>query len=353
MLFQAMRKYGREIERFNDTGSADFYDLIAAFVYCPIIIRKVIHILLAQWKSSLELWDNESIERLNNNNDTGLATLNDSSLNSQDTSYSRIINASSPPSPRTAHKCHALKCRLLQAKGIIQCPMACARGQNCCSGCSNESAKQRRVIKLENEILTLSVENNILAPILEFRTKPTVIKHFRNVLSCIPSIASFSRDDHIFGVVRYLASALGILIQEHSSSNILDPSMTDTESKQTWRIATFFCRCQEANTITYNVRTFCTSCSYLLPLLSLAQMTACPGCNLFDLWAHSGHPCLACQLANITFQNPIGKLFESLVNMWLPMAEDFESRSEDDESYIKLPSKELKQAYSNDQTSQE
>ncbi len=150
-----------------------------------------------------------------------------------------IINASSPrfSSPKNARKCHALKCHVLQSKGIMQCPLTCARGCNCCSGCSNESAKQRRVVKLENEMLTLSVENNIFAPLLEFRAKPTSIKNFRNVLSCLPFIASISRDDHIFGAARYLANTLDILIQE--------------ESKQTWRImATFLCRCHEANTVT-------------------------------------------------------------------------------------------------------
>jgi hypothetical protein len=217
-IFQVMRKYGREIERFNDAGSADFYKLvddhIAAFVYRPITIQKIVHILLAQWKSSLEMWDDKSTERLDNNN-TDQVTMNDSSLELQEESNLNTFDTSSHQLllPRNLRKCHAVKCGLLQTKGIITCPMICAKGKSYCSGCGSEFAKQRKVKKLENEILNLSVENNTLAPLLEFRTKPTSIKHFRNILSCLPSISQNSRDDNIFGAVRYLANTLGILNQ--------------------------------------------------------------------------------------------------------------------------------------------
>jgi hypothetical protein len=51
-IFQALRKYEMEIMRFNSAGDSEFWmlfhNLIAAIIYRPITIQKVIHIMLAQ-----------------------------------------------------------------------------------------------------------------------------------------------------------------------------------------------------------------------------------------------------------------------------------------------------------------
>jgi hypothetical protein len=118
-----------------------------------------------------------------------------------------------------------------------------------CSGCNNEIAKHRRVVQLERELLFLSVENQKLAPILEHRTTPISIKKFPKLLHCLPSFASKARDDNMFRAARYLANTLGICIQKAIHANIIDEPMTIVESKQTWRKATFMCRCMDAHNI--------------------------------------------------------------------------------------------------------
>jgi hypothetical protein len=85
--------------------------------------------------------------------------------------------------------------------------MICNIGRYICSGCNNEATnKQRKILQLENEMLSLSVDNNILAPLLEYKTKIISIKAFRKIISCLPSMVPKSTDDNIFGAARYLAN---------------------------------------------------------------------------------------------------------------------------------------------------
>ena len=212
-IHQELRRYYREIENITPTASGEFQalmdKLIDAFVHRPITIQKVIHILIAQHK--------EGIDKLAKRRE---ALANPASDNNMiPTARSNSLKAPSEKTKTSAktsvvkRQCYATKCRLLQAKGIVLRPMFCVTGRNMCSGCSNESSRQRKVLQLEKELLQLSVDNAILAPLLEYKYKPTSIKHFRKLLLCLPAFAQKkSRDDHIFGAARYLANTLGILL---------------------------------------------------------------------------------------------------------------------------------------------
>jgi len=46
-----------------------------------------------------------------------------------------------------------------------------------------------------------------------------------------------------------------------------------------------------------------------------------------------GAPCLSCQLASITFQNPLASRMETLINAWLPMDSDTDSNDCDASTY--------------------
>jgi hypothetical protein len=118
-----------------------------------------------------------------------------------------------------------------------------------CSGCSSELTRHRKMMQLESEVL--AVDNEYLAPILQYRTQLITIKLFRKMLMVLPTFSAKSRDDFIFGAARYLANTLGMLIQNTPSSNLIDPPLTNVEGKQAWRKATFLCRCTENNTVIY------------------------------------------------------------------------------------------------------
>jgi len=180
---------------------------------------------------------NDNEENLRSDNDNpGLSTMNTSATELTPGNLSSTINLK--------NTCYANICRLLRARGIIRHQITCRNGHNFCSGCESELANHRKVLLLENEMLALSVNNDILAPLLEYRSKPISIKHFRNTLSCLHTFMNKSRDNYIFGAARYLANTLGIVMPESLSSNLIDTPLTSTESKQIWRKATFFCRCQ-------------------------------------------------------------------------------------------------------------
>ena len=66
------------------------------------------------------------------------------------------------------HKCYATVCHLLQAKRIMHHFIFWARGRNMCSGCSSEIARQKQ---LEREMHAIAVDNDILAPLLQYRRK--------------------------------------------------------------------------------------------------------------------------------------------------------------------------------------
>jgi hypothetical protein len=140
---------------------------------------------------------------------------------------------------RTNTSATLLFCHLLQAKGIIHHFVFCAKGRNTCSGCSQELARHQKTLQLEKELQANAVDNDILAPLLQYRTKLISIKAFRKLLSALPTFNSKTRDDYIFRVARYLANTLGILIQNTPSYNLIDSPMTSTKKQQAWRKAIF------------------------------------------------------------------------------------------------------------------
>jgi len=225
--------------------------------------------------------------------------------------------------------------------------MFCANGRSMCSGYNNEIATHRRVVQLERELLFLSVENQKLAPILEHRTAPISIKKFRKLLHYLPSFASKARDDNMFGAARYLANTLVIRIQETIHANIIDEPMTIIESKQTWRKATFMCKCMDAHNIfDAEIRSFCYSCSYRIPHTNVTHITRCPGCNKQESWEHIEFPCLACQCASVVFRNPFIKRYDTLLNTWLPTSSDIDYSSESNGDNNGLQTPRQQQIYS-------
>jgi hypothetical protein len=104
--------------------------------------------------------------------------------------------------------------------------------------------------------------------------------------------------------------------------------MMVTEMKQAWRKATFFCRCVDNNTIsTFENRSFCNSCTYLVPIANSTHNFRCPGCNVNESWEQIGLPCPACRFASIVFQNPFAKRLQTLLNTWIPAFYDSEYES--------------------------
>jgi hypothetical protein len=55
-----------------------------------------------------------------------------------------------------------------KAKGIIRHFMICTKGRNTCSGCSQELARHRKTIQLEKELQAIAVDNDKLAPLLQY-----------------------------------------------------------------------------------------------------------------------------------------------------------------------------------------
>jgi len=156
-------------------------NLIAAFVYRPIMIQKAIQILLAKHKTMLAEFMKETTSDTNHyDNSTAITT-------TASTHLSKIGGNSSIENLGSKRKCYAIKCQLLHARGIIRQNMLCTNGRSICSGCTIEMAKHRKVLSLENELLQLSIANQYLAPLLEYRYKVITIKESRKILSCLPT----------------------------------------------------------------------------------------------------------------------------------------------------------------------
>jgi hypothetical protein len=246
------------------------------------------------------------------------------------THLSKIDGNSSIENLGLKRKCYAIKCRLLHARGVIKQNMLYTNGQSICSGCTVEMAKHHKVLSLEKELLQLSTANQYLAPLLEYRSKVITIKEFRKILSCLPTFERDLRDNSIFGAARHMANTLGIKVYNSPSSSLIDTPMTDTETRQMWRKASFFCRCQgNITTSTFEVQSFCNSCSYLIPFTTTLSTKICIGCNINGKKEHVWSPYLACQFASIVFCNPFANPFQILIDTWLPLPSDHESSSLD------------------------
>ena len=99
---------------------------------------------------------------------------------------------------------------------------------------------------------------------------------------------------HAEPYAQYLTNTLGIQVHVLAHANTIDSPLTATETKQAWRKATFLCRCTENSTIsTFHHRSFCNSCSYLVPISHITHGTKCAGCNVNESWERIRFPCLA------------------------------------------------------------
>jgi len=200
--------------------------------------------------------------------------------------------------------CHANRCRLLLAKGLLRKPMQCAKGRNMCSGCICESTRHRKIATLELEILEATATNEVLAPLLAFIKTPVSIKMLRQALKHLPTMNYNKRDDSIFGVARYLANTLGFSLSNAADGTIDEPMLPDDINKK-WREATFSCKCLDngADQKIFGQRAFCTKCSFLTFHLDTMDSGKCPACLTNPPWNNDSHPCLACQFATMVFRN--------------------------------------------------
>jgi len=328
-ILQTLYQYARDIKKFNQDND-EFIDLIdkliTAFLYRPITMQKTIQLMIAEKKKSLcmpedMIGSSEKTENIEHN-----------SMRSSNTTNAHSSNTNKIYSPRPQLICNANKCRIMKAKGILRRPMFCVQGKNMCSGCINENLRHRKVVKIEQEIMYDVSPNAILAPILQHISSPISLRQFRTLHQHLPTFTNTKRDDHIFGAARYLANTLGIYLLESQSRDIIDQPMTSIEKKQTWRMATFSCKCIRGptNTVQFGPRSLCLTCSFLIFRDAVSHITLCPCCNENESWEIIGHPCLACQRAAIVFRNPFLQRFQQQLNRWLHNTSDDSSEEEID-----------------------
>jgi len=259
-ILHELHRYAREIRNSNEDDT-EFVTLIenltTAFVYRPIAVQKIIHVLLADAKAQLLQLE---IER----NDTN------TSVRSSDASNTTTITQATTPSPSMSTSaprlCHATKCRLFVARGIRSTPMLCTNNRNMCSGCLNEHLRHRKVERLENEILEDTTSNEALAPLLLCLQKSITLKDFRALMQHLPTMNIQKRDDHIYGAARYLANSIGISLLDSDINESIDPPLTLPKINEMWRQAKFRCQCSPSHQSIFNIgnRAFCEYCSFLI-----------------------------------------------------------------------------------------
>ena len=316
-ILRELRRHSRELKNLNqDFASFDqlIEKFICAFLYRPITVQKIINTLLAKYEDNLKQFDT----------DTTSETTEDAAPHI--TTPTASARAKAQPTPR---QCHAIKCRILQAKGIIRKPALCTASRNMCSGCTNENLKHSCVARIEKEIILATTDNVALAPLLAYRVQPVSIKGFRKLLNFLPSFAGKSRNDHKFGAARYVANSLGVLIVDTPNCNLLDSPMTTRQCNNIWRQARLHCKCCCASRrpVPFKSRVFCMNCQYLILHTSITHVTRCPGCDINDSWETLGALCLACQMATIIYRNPFQQRFQKFIADWLPNSDDDHSDS--------------------------
>jgi len=296
--------------------------LLSAFIYRAIIIQNIIQYLLVAIKQQIESDCKKRQETSNANNDLETTSSIAPSLPPTSTTSTEGIIAHTPQK-----LCHANKCRILLAKGILRSPIPCAKNRNMCPGCIIETTRQRKTALAEAELLEATTEYNALAPMLDYITTPVSIKTLRKHLQYLPTLHQDKRDDSIFGVVRYLANSLGLRLNNATAASIDEP-MSLLQVKEKWRQAAFVCKCQknDDNRKIYKDRAFCTTCSFIITHQDRPPMR-CSGCLLQDLWGPTGSLCLACQFATIIYRNRFQDRYTRYIEQWIPT---LATESEDD-----------------------
>ena len=175
-LLAVLRSYKQSL---NKDLQSDFDEhinqLLSAVIYRPIVIQCIIQYLLAAIKLQLEEEDAERQQ----------APSNQESANSGPLPKAIKITKNKESTPKM---CHANKCRLLLAKGIIRRPMICAKSRHMCSGCICEETRQRKAATLELELMETSTSNPTLAPMIQFLSQPISIKNFRKLFKHLPTM---------------------------------------------------------------------------------------------------------------------------------------------------------------------
>ncbi len=110
-------------------------------------MQKNIQIMVSKQKKNINDEKNANIQAVNNDDDhTNYAPDNNNILRPD--KPAATTNTSAPNG--TQHFCHASKCWLLRAKGILRRPKYCAIKKNMWSGCLNESLRQKKVLQIEH-----------------------------------------------------------------------------------------------------------------------------------------------------------------------------------------------------------
>jgi hypothetical protein len=183
---------------------------------------------------------------------------------------------------------------------------------------------------MEQEILCNLSPNTTLAPLLQYLNQPTSLQHFRQLMGYLNTFQTDNRrNDYIYGAAQYMANTLGIKILDTSTATRLDQPMTDIEIKQAWRMAPFRCCCpiEGRQAQQYGDRSFCLSCSYFIHRRYDPTCQGCPTCHANESWQSFNAPCLACQLATITYQNPWVNRYNKLLDLWLNVSETHSNMS--------------------------
>jgi len=191
-----------------------------------------------------------------------------------------------------------------------------------CSSCISEATRQSRTRQIEMDFLWDMSPNTTLAPLMVHKTSPTDLRNFRHLLNHLPTLNNYRRDDHTFGAVRYIANALGFKLENSTASESIDPQLTELEIKQTWRMATFRCKCSDnhSNQCHFGPRTFCSNCTLPIYRKSLSTKFACPICDMNEAWQQPQRPCLACHFAAIIYKNPFQARFDKQIEFWCTAA---------------------------------
>lgn len=337
-LLQILNHYTRKMEKDNQacSDSSEFKILIdiliTAFIYRPITLQKIIKMLIASMKQKLTAAE----KRLDDDQNTNATDTNADNLST----HRPIIQ--SPPSTvqPLLRVCHAYKCRILKAKGILRRNMFCTNNKNMCSGCINESSRHSKTLRLEEALLSDNSSNSTLAPLLAMIETGTTLKQIRSIYQHIPIFATKKRDDHLSGATRYLTHTMGFHMTDSISHDIIDAPLQMTKRFDIWPQAKFHCKCcpniTNVEQTSFGNRGFCKRCSFLVYRTNISHVTRCPGCDINDSWETIGHPCLACQVATIVHRNPFQARYEAQIQLWLNQEN---SDSDSSSSELETPSR--------------
>lgn len=282
-------------------------------------MQQVIQIMLAKERKNLEgitsSWEPQEEAHIQQMTNTHQHT-----ARSQNEQPSSNTSVTPPPAIRSNRICHATKCRLLRAKGIISRPMKCIDKKHMCAGCMSESIRHKKTKQIEMDLLHNMAANDTMAPLMDGVDNPISLRQLRTILTHLPTLQNtHKRDDHIYGATRYTANTLGLKLDSTCTSENVDPSPTDKERKTIWRMANFQCRCQPENRSChqFGVRNFCRSCQYPIYYTQTSHLPVCPVCLHNDPWQHNGDPCLACKVAAIVYRNPFQDRLQQQMELWL------------------------------------